>query len=235
MKQGAGAVAAGFTINAVLAVAAVLACAVALAFRPEVADTPEFWLYGTIPLAAAAALAGFQLAKAGRLRELLKPRAGDVTLGFAMGALLLLVSWGGRSLLASPDSQRFAWLLHVYLLFGNPELIQQSALMTALVLGVVAAEELVFRGWMQERLSARLGSRRGWIATALVYAAVASPTLYTLRVPGLGPNPLLFLSALICGLVFSFARHLSGRLPAVVIAHGFFTYYSVVQFRLPGL
>ena len=84
-----------------------------------------------------------------------------------------------------------------------------------------------------DELSARFGPRRGWPLAALCYGVTALPTLFTLRDPLAGLNPLLVTATLGCGIVWSFLASIKGRLLPVVIAHGVFTYFSLVQFRWP--
>jgi hypothetical protein len=48
-------------------------------------------------------------------------------------------------------------------------------------------------------------------------------------------NPLLVTAAVGCGLVWSFLAAQVGRLTPVMISHMAFTYFTIVQFRLPGL
>jgi uncharacterized protein len=84
-----------------------------------------------------------------------------------------------------------------------------------------------------DELTARFGTRRGWPLAALCYGVTALPTLFTLKDPLAGLNPLLITAALGCGIVWSFLASIKGRLLPVVIAHGVFTYFSLVQFRWP--
>ena len=53
--------------------------------------------------------------------------------------------------------------------------------------------------------------------------------------PTAGPNPLLVVAALGCGLFWSFTASILGRLPPVIISHMVFTYFVSVQFHPPGL
>jgi hypothetical protein len=50
-----------------------------------------------------------------------------------------------------------------------------------------------------------------------------------------GKNPLLFVAALGCGIFWSFLASVTNRLPPVIISHVAITYFSVTQFRAPGL
>ncbi len=216
-------------------VTALATVSVAFAFRPELAGTMAFWGAVAGPYAVLAALAAFLLHREDRLFELLRPRPGDLAMGVAVGAALLVASWAARITLAPSGTPQHAWLLNVYLQVGDPEAVQSSAVLTALLLFVVICEELVWRGWIQAQTTQALGDRRGWIASTLLYGATLTPTIVTLRAPEAGPNPLLFVAALFCGLVWSFFARVVGRLPPVIVSHAMFTYFSIVQFREPGL
>lgn len=74
---------------------------------------------------------------------------------------------------------------------------------------VAAAEEIVWRGLVQGALVAHLGTRRGVVATALIYAAVQLPV----------GAPLLLIAALWCGLVWGVLRAGLGHIAAPVAAH----------------
>jgi membrane protease YdiL (CAAX protease family) len=84
-----------------------------------------------------------------------------------------------------------------------------------------------------DELTERFGSRKAWPLAALCYAFAALPTLYTLRAPLAGLNPLLVTAALGCGIVWSFLASIKGRLLPVIVAHCVFTYFALVQFRWP--
>jgi len=207
----------------------------ALAFRPELAGTNAFWWWLLLPYAGLAALAVRHFWKQGTLAERLTPRWGDLSIGVVTALVLLLASWLARGVLAPNGTPRRAWLYRVYLQLGDPEILQQSALLTAALLAIAAAEELVFRGLVLDLVTARFGPRRGFIVATLLYAAAMLPTVYLLRDPVAGPNPLLVTAALGAGLVWSFLAGRSGRLAPVALSHMAFSYFSVVQFRWPGM
>lgn len=216
------------------AVVLALTAGVASVFRPENAGGLGF--YGGLAglFGAGALLSVHWLSRRGQLRALCTPKSGDLTLGALVGLLLIVATWVGRTSWAD-DVGRQAWLWLVYLQIGDPAVLQRSFLFTGLIFGTVVAEELVFHGLLQTHFTERWGERRGWIVTALCYALVLSPTLFTLRAPGVGMNPLLFLAALLVGLTTSFLRKLTGRLPPALVAHLVFSYFSATQFRPPGL
>jgi membrane protease YdiL (CAAX protease family) len=211
-----------------------ITAAMAFAFRLELAGSPTFWLALGVPYLALAALAVRKLWDEGALVDVLKPRQGDISIGALTAAVLLLASWGARAVLAPAGSTRLAWLFRIYAQIGDTDSVQRSVLYTVALLVIVICEELVWRSMVLDELTQRFGTRRGWPLSALCYGATALPTLFTLRVPLAGLNPLLVTAALGCGIVWSFLASIKGRLLPVIIAHAVFTYFSLVQFRWPG-
>lgn len=222
-------------MKGVALVVGVLAFAHGAAFRPTQAGTTGFWLWLLVPYAALTVLAAYVLWQKGTLWQRLAPRWGDLSLGAVSAMVLLMVSWLARSALAPAGTPRQAWLYRVYLQLGDPESLQRSLAFTLALLALPLAEELVWRGYVLDLLTERLGSRRGWIAATLCYAAVTLPTVVTLRDPNAGLNPLLPIAALGAGMVWSFLAARTGRLPPVIVSHMAFTYFSAVQFRWPGM
>lgn len=217
-----------------LVVAATLA-AVAFSFRPELAATWTFWLGICLPYLALAALAVWTWWDDGTLFERLQPRWGDLSIGAVTAMLLLLASWAVRTYYAPPASPRQAWLLRIYLQVGDSEEIQRSIALTAVVLLVPVLEEIVWRGFVQSRLTDLVGPRGAPALTALLYGLSVVPTVWLLRDPAAGPNPLLVIGALGCGIVWSYTVVLTRRLTPVIFSHMAFTYFSVAQFRWPGM
>ena len=208
-----------------------------IAFAVSAPQTTPLSLWGPLALGYGA-LAGVALARLrvrGVLAKRLAPRWGDPSLGALSGLFLLAATWVGRSQLMPAGSSERVWLMQLYWLLGDPATLQRSVLYTLLVLFVPLCEELVWRGLVLEELRDRLGPRRAWPVAALLYALVAVPTAFTLAIPGVGLNPLLVLGALGCGLVWTFIANQSGRLPAAMLSHAAFTYFSATQFRLPGM
>jgi membrane protease YdiL (CAAX protease family) len=211
----------------------VVTASYALAFRLDFAGTPAFyWVFG-VPQVLLAALAVQGFRRDGTLKTRLTPRGGDITLGALPGIALLLASWGARAVLLPAGTPRQAWLLRLYLVLGDPEMLQHSVFLTSALAVIVVCEELIWRGMVQDELSARFGVRRGFVLAVLLYALAALPTVYALRDPVAGPNPLLVIAAFGCGLVWSFLAGRFGRLLPSTVAHLVFTYFSAVQFRWP--
>lgn len=207
----------------------------AFAFRPAAAASWQFWAGIGVPYLILTLVALHKLWDDGTLIDVLQPRWGDLSIGVLTAALLLGSSWAVRTLWVPPGTVRQGWLFQIYGQVGDPEQIQRSLVFTLLIIAIAVAEEIVWRGMVLSELSARFGLRRGWPLTALLYGATALPTVFTLAVPGAGPNPLLFIAALGCGIVWSFAASLSGRVPPVAFSHIAFTYFSLVVFRWPGM
>jgi len=213
-------------------VVVVVTATYAAAFRPEAAGTGGFlWIFA-VPHLLLAAFALRQLAKDGTLPARLAPRWGDLSLGVLVAGLLLVCSWGARAVLVPSGTPRTLWLLMLYAQLGDPDALQRSAILTLTLLVVTLAEEIIWRGLVLDRLNDRLGTRLGWVAAAGLYGLASVPTLYTLRVPAVGPNPLLVFAALGCGLVWTFLTARTGRLLPTAISHAAFSYFSAVQFRL---
>lgn len=204
-------------------------------FSEAAAGTPRFWLGVSVPYVPLVALALHKLWQDGTLVERLTPRWGDLSIGAVSMIALLFASWAARRVLSPSGSPRQAWLFRIYLQLGNPEHLQRSTAYTLLILAICAAEEIVWRGMVLGDLSERFGRRAALPLSALLYGASALPTLWLLRDPTAGVNPLLVTAAVGCGLVWSFFAAQLGRLAPVVISHMAFTYFTIVQFRLPGL
>lgn len=94
----------------------------------------------------------------------------------------------------------------------DPDIVQRSIVYTSLLVLIVICEELVWRSMVLGELTERFGTRRAWPLAALCYGLTALPTLYTLRDPLAGLNPLLVTAALGCGIVWSFLASFKGRL-----------------------
>lgn len=211
-----------------------IGAAMALAFRAAFAGSPAFWLALGVPYAGLAALAVLRLWRAGALLDVLAPRWGDFSFGVVAGGLLVLSGLAARAVLAPAGSTRIIWLLRIYAQIGNADAVQRSVVYTLALLAIVICEELVWRSLVLDELSERFGTRRAWPLAALFYGISALPTLVTLKDDVAGYNPLLVTAALGAGLVFSFLASIKGRLAPVIIAHGVFTYFSLMQFRWPG-
>jgi membrane protease YdiL (CAAX protease family) len=180
-------------------------------------------------------LAVYRLATTRGLWERLRPQWGDVTLGILTAVALLGLAWAARTVLLPLGSERLGWLGQLYSKLGSPDAVRGSLTMTGLVVAVSALEELTWRGLVQQELSRRVGPARAWWLAALSYAVATLPAALLLADPVAGPNPVLFVGALSCGLVWGYVAKATGRLPPVAISHAVFTYFIVTRFSWPGL
>jgi uncharacterized protein len=205
----------------------VVAAAVGYALRPALAGSPQMWLVLGLPYLALAVGGLVRLARRGQLSSMLSLRRGDASLGILLGLGLLGATWlVTKQWLYGGTAQR-AWLFEVFLLAGDPDSVAGGVCL----LGVVACEEIVWRGWVQFELRELLGARRAWIICALLYAVAHLPTLFTLQDELAGNNPLLLLAALGCGLCWSFVTERTGRLAPALFAHAVFSYFTAHSLR----
>jgi membrane protease YdiL (CAAX protease family) len=215
-------------------VVAVYAASSYLATQPNLAGQPQIWLYLLIPQLPIAALAIMALARSGRLKARLVPHRGDVFLGVLTATAMVIATWAGRYLIMPHGSPRGAWLARLYIQLGDPMLLQSTRWLPLVLIVGPIIDEIVWRGWIQDRLSERLGAVRGLLVTSGLYAVSAVPTMFTLADPQVGTNILLPLLGIVGGLIWGYATFLSGRATPSIVSHATFVYFSVMQFR-PGL
>ncbi len=156
-----------------------------LMFSPWTAPHLNFW---ATMVAATAFLAGCALwLDRRRLPELYPFRPAHVAIGLVSAAVLYGVFWTGNAV----STQFFH--------FARPEIADiystkaQAAPWTIgllLLFWIGPAEEIFWRGFVQERLYARYGRAGGYVAASLVYAAIHVFAF----------NFMLFMASLICGL-----------------------------------
>ncbi len=218
----------------IAAVAAVLvAASMSIAMRPDLSGTVFVFLVPAVPYLLLTILALARMQREGTLAEKLKPRSGDLTFGFLVSLMLFFAALAGRKFLAPHGSVREGWIVRIYLQIGDPEMLQRRMLAIGIAVAVVAAlEEISWRGYVYAMLEERLGTRRAWPAAAVLYAAAHLPTVMLLRDPFAGPNPLVVLAALGCGLVWGLVVARTGRLPVAIISHALFTWGVAIQFPL---
>ena len=140
-----------------------------------------------------------------RSRLLLRPTLRLLLLGCAAGAAMAAATY-----LLYPISVRLLPFLagdtaKLYAAFRGPS----PALASAALLPVILGEELVWRGAVQGTLVRRLGTARGIVLAAVVYALVHAPT----------GSPVLVAAALGCGLVWGALRTSTGSLVPTLVAH----------------
>jgi membrane protease YdiL (CAAX protease family) len=211
-------------------VTVVSAGAVAFAFQPAHAGTAAMLIALGAVYALFSAVAIARLRRRGELYRVMRPAAGDLTLGAATACVLYVAAMAGQRAIAAHGTPREAWIASIYHLLGDPT--ETAYHVTSAAIFVVAAlEELTFRGLVMRSLDEWLGARAAWIVSTALYALAHLPTAFLLADPVAGPNPLLVGAALGAGFVWGYIANRKGRLPPAMFAHAMFT-WAVVEFPL---
>ena len=200
----------------------------------------SLWYVMLAAYGVAGALAAYGLAQDGQLRAALQPRQGDATFGLVPAILLFVaVTYFFTHAIApspllrvyTPDGPWIPradvhgwhalteWLRdRACAAMGRSAAIQGSA-RAAFVIGIALLEELAWRGGVQQALSERYGSSRGWVITSLLYAAAQLGTL----------NAAPALLALPCGLLWGAMYRYRGRLAPGLLSHALFSWAFFVH------
>jgi len=212
-----------------------IALAAHFAFDVSRAGTPAFFLIMIVPTVVLAILGIIRAKDDGVLKSWLSVRSGDFSRGFAAAALLFGASYAFMKVVAPPESARSSWLARLYLQLGDPSVLRKNVGLVVLALVVASiAEEVLWRGLVVSLLEEKIGSRRAWVWAAVLYAVAHVPTIWALRDPVAGPNPVVFLAAIACGLVWGgMARRFERLLPSV-FSHALFDWTVLMMFRLWG-
>lgn len=165
----------------------------------------------------------------------LNVRSGDFTRGFVATALLFGGAWAFTKMVAPVGSDRESWLARLYLQLGDPSTLRKNVpWVVAAIVVLAVAEELVWRGLVTTLLEELVGSRRAWVWAAVLYALAHTPTIWALKDPVAGPNPLLPVAALGAGLVWGFMARRFERLLPGIFSHVLFDWTVLMMFRLWG-
>jgi membrane protease YdiL (CAAX protease family) len=216
-------------------IVATIAVAAYFAFDLGRAGDRTVFLVIGVPTVLLATLGVFRAKHDGVLKSWLSVRSGDFSRGFAAAVVLFGASYAFMKVVAPPESARASWLARLYLQIGEPSALRKHVGVVAGALIVLAvAEELVWRGLVMSLLEEKIGSRRAWVWAAVLYALAHAPTIWALRDPIAGPNPVLVLAAFSCGLVWAgMARRFERLLPSM-FSHVLFAWAVVMMFRLWG-
>jgi hypothetical protein len=206
----------------VFAVVAAVAIAVALGLRPSVAESTSMWLFLVVPYALLCAWIARKEARRGRLRDRLRFKSGDVTLGILLGLFMAAAGMLAVKMLLPSSSLSQVWLFQIYAQVGD---VQNTTSSIGVLVLLAVMEEFVWRGFVLSELTLRVGPRLALPLSALLYGAAHSPTLFTFYDSTSGHNPVLVLAAMGAGLVWGFAMRAFGRLWPVALSHAVFTYF----------
>jgi membrane protease YdiL (CAAX protease family) len=216
-------------------VTALLAVCQHFAFQLERAGTTAFWVLAVAPNALVALYAGVRAYRDDELKTWMRPVWGDFTRGVLGAAVLFAAAYAFARFCSG--SARESWLARIYLQFGDPKFLKEHPLPFAagIVVGA-AAEEMVWRGLVTTWLGEKLGTRWAWAWATVPYVAAQLPTMWALRDPEAGINPILPLAAAGAGLAWgALVRRCDGRLVPAILAHGLFDWVVVMTFRLWGV
>ncbi|MBX3207322.1 MAG: CPBP family intramembrane metalloprotease [Labilithrix sp.] len=217
------------------AIVATVAVASHFAFELSRAGTSSFFLVMAVPTVALAVLGVLRARHDGILKSWVSVKSGDFSRGFAGAAVLFGAAYAFTRVVAPPESIRASWLARLYLQLGDPTALRKNVGVVVVAIIVIAiAEELVWRGLVVSLLEEQIGSHRAWVWAAVLYAVAHAPTIWALRDPVAGPNPVIVLAALGCGLVWGgMARRFERLLPSV-FSHVLFDWTVIMMFRLWG-
>jgi uncharacterized protein len=211
-----------------LAVTAVVAITFAIAFQPDKQLTAIPFLALAFVYSSTGLFTLFRM-RARHELSALRLRGGDVSIAGLVGGLLYGLAFAAHVVFTS-KGPRAAWVFSVYLLLGDP--FSDRHHLVAIGLAVIGMlEELTWRGLVLPALADRSGALRASVTTSILYATAHMPTMFLLGNDVAGPNPLLVLAALGCGLVWSYLRYRTGRLVPAILAHGLFT-WAIVEFPI---
>jgi membrane protease YdiL (CAAX protease family) len=224
-------------MKARIAALLLVAAGPAIAFR--IGGVGLWVVYGAA-VALAAALAAWELHQDGVLSDVMKRQGFDLAIGLAVALGLLAAvtvvfnywvapaSIGGGILrrcrvdgpllprLEPHGIERIAEWFRAQTCKGYGASLGIDLKYRAFVVFIVAAlEEVAWRGGVQQLLSEKLGSTRGWLAASVLFAAVHALT----------PTPALGLLALPCGLAWGALYRYRGRLVPAVFSHAVFSMF----------
>ena len=210
----------------------VIAVASHQAFQPERAGTPSFFLWIGVPTLALAIVGCLRARREGVLRDWFRPRTGDFSRGFLGAVILFGGSFAVSKALKLPHVM---WIARLYEQIGDAaELRQHVTAVIVTIIVIAAAEEVVWRGLVTSLLEEKIGSRRAWVWSAVLYAVAHVPTIWALADPNAGPNPLVPMAALAAGLVWGFMARRFQRLFPGIVSHALFDWTVMMMFRLWG-
>jgi hypothetical protein len=222
-------------IAVLLAVTAAMTGALTMAFRGAAEGSIALFGWAIGPSVALATLALVRARREGALRDWARPEWGDITRGVVGGAALFASAFAFVKVLIPVGSPREAWMARIYLQIGDPAMLRAHIGLVAVgVVIAAAAEEIVWRGLVQDIAGEVFGPRAAWIGSATLYALAHTGTAIVMRDGVAGYNPMLVFAALGAGLVWGAMRKTFDRLLPGIFAHALFDWAVVMMFRLWG-
>jgi membrane protease YdiL (CAAX protease family) len=212
-----------------------IAVAAHFAFDVTRAGTSAFFFIMAVPTVVLAALGLLRAYHDGILKHWFSVKSGDFSRGFAAAAILFGAAYAFSKSVTPPESERASWLARLYLQLGDPSALRKGVSMVVVAIIIMAiAEEIVWRGLVVSLLEEKIGSRRAWVWAAVLYAVAHAPTIWALRDPVAGANPVVVLAALGCGLVWGGMARKFDRLLPSIFSLVLFDWTVIMMFRLWG-
>ena len=144
--------------------------------------------------------------RAGINGRLYKFKTSFLLIGIISAAILYIVFYAGDYI--SGLLFNFA-KTQVSGIYGNKSLLNPATIGLLLFFIIGPAEEIFWRGFVQDTLMEKFGDNAGWIAASLIYGGVHIFAM----------NFMLFMAALICGLFWGFVFKKYKSLWPGIISH----------------
>ncbi|MBR5850129.1 MAG: CPBP family intramembrane metalloprotease [Alistipes sp.] len=176
----------------------------ALMFCPLTAPRFDFWC---MMAGSALILTGLATLFAPAWWERLRFTRENILLGVAIAVVLWLLFWVGDKV----SSWLFAFARpQVDSIYTIKEGVSPVLLSLLLLFLIGPAEEIYWRGYVQERLSRKLGAKRGFLLATAAYTLVHVPSC----------NFMLIMAAMLCGILWGGLYYLyPKRFTAILISH----------------
>ncbi len=173
-------------------------------FSPLTAQHVNFWVMMTV---AAVCLTVYTTVCRREVWKDIKVTWLDIVMGIAIAAVLWGVFWVGDKL----SSMMFNFARpQVNAIYGIKEGASPVVLSLLLLLVIGPAEELFWRGFVQNSLSKKYGLNPGFVVAVLAYTLVHCSSL----------NFMLVMSALVCGVAWGLLYRLfPERFAAIILSH----------------
>lgn len=173
-------------------------------FSPWTSPYLNFWVMMTC---SAVVLSLFSFAGRPELFRMLRLRLDDIVLGIVLAALLWGIFWVGDRL----SSMMFGFARgQVDMIYGMKEGENPYVLSLLMLFIIGPAEELFWRGYIQDSLSRKWNRNAGFVVTAIVYALVHISKF----------NFMLLMAALVAGVVWGLGYRLfPERIGALIVSH----------------
>ena len=179
----------------------------------------NFWLCLSI---TALLLAGLAILLGGNTIEKRHLDLEAALIGIAAAIFLYALFWAGHLLLELPLFARLGLAQSLAALYSLKEAAPIYLVIAVLLLITSPGEEIFWRGFVQRGITQALGTTKGWLLSAVLYALVHIVTL----------NPLLVLSALISGLIWGYMYQKQRHIVACIISHALWAVAIFIVFPL---